>query len=438
MEEENYDRKVLRNKMVSFMYLIFIVLAFIYIPADFIDTVKDIDNSLSLSSREITTATDYNALLLDAGVSADSLNKLNLNGSAYYRVSKLSDSVYKELEAIQIQIMTVSGGINEYGYLKNAKDNQFTDKIMLEDGNASRMRKMLDDYKIKINKTIPWVTQKTLDSIISTPEIIKTSAGKDVKWEKFYFYKMPLSVSIAIISKFQNDLKAIESMIMDDFLAKIKKEYNLKLQAKDFKEEKPTQEKLETVTADAYVRGDDYNTLYKDVDNVLNLFHPFVTPENMVVNASRGQVIKKNNVFYLRLRDEGIVDINVYAAGSKNLIIKQRFNVKTFPYPFLYLAGRKGGDISGKILKAQKNIEIKNDFINKPLDYSIKEFSIFKIRKGIEASSKVINKGGFFTSETIDLIKSCEKGDLYIIDNVEIETPYGTTITLPTSIFKVK
>lgn len=54
MEEENHDRKVLRNKMVSFMYLIFIVLAFLYIPSDFIDTVKDIDTSLLYHPKRLT------------------------------------------------------------------------------------------------------------------------------------------------------------------------------------------------------------------------------------------------------------------------------------------------------------------------------------------------------------------------------------------------
>ncbi len=440
MEEENHERKVLRNKMVSFMYLIFIVLAFIYIPSDFVDTIKDIDTSLSLSSKEINSAKNYNLLLVKAGLATDTLNKLNTSGTNFQRISKLTDSISNELEIVRQQVLSVSGGLNNYGYLKNAKDNQFTDKIMLEDGMATKIRSMLIDYKTHVAQSGSSIKQTTLDSILSTSEKIKTSKGKDIEWEKFYFYKMPLTVSVALISKFQNDIKAIESMAMDEYLKKLQQKYNLELVDKDIPKPqvKPIEEnKPEKISPEAFVRGDDYNTLYKDVNNALAVFHPNVGIENISLTASNGQVLKKNNVFYLRVKDEGAVEINAYSAGSKNLIITQKFNVKSIPDPSIFVADRKGGRIGYKIMRIQKNMDVKNEFFKNLVDYSVKEFSLIRISAASEMSKSMKNKGAYFNSATKELIDKATKGDIYIFDAIDIETPYATTIRVSPVIFTV-
>jgi len=439
MEEENRDRKILRNKMVSFMYLIFIVLAFIYIPADFVDTIKDIDTSLSLSSSEINQAKNYKQLMIKAGLAADTLNQLNTKSTNFQKISKLTDSVCHELDVVRKQILSVSGGLNEYGYLKYAKDNQFTDKIMLEEGSAAKMRNMLIQYKELVSKNTSSISKATLDSILPTSPIIKTSKGKDIEWEKFYFHKMPLTVSVALVSKFENDVKAIESIAMNEYLKKLQEKYNLQLVDKNIKKEEPKpveEKKPETVSAEAFIRGDDYNTLYKDLNNKIAVYHPNIPSNAMNLTATNGEIFRKGDAFYLRLRDEGFVQVNAYS--GTNLIITQKFIVKTLPDPFVYVADRRGGKVSHKIMKAQKSLVVKNDFVKAEMDYKIKGFSVMRIGAADSQISKVeANKGDFFNSAAKELIEKAEKGDTYIFDNIEIETPYGTTLKVSPSIFTI-
>ena len=442
MEEfENNDRKELRNKMVSFMYLIFIVLAFLYIPADFIDTIRDINTSLEISSREMNEVKNYNLLLLKAGLKADSIQGKQKTSIDFNRISILTDSVYKELESLRQHILNTSGGFNKYGYLNNAKDNQFTDEIMLEKGAAKEIRKMLSAYKTNLTKAGSSMDALFLDSIIPTQELIKTSTGKSEPWEKFYFHKMPLTVSLALIAKFQNDIRKVEFMAMDEYLAELSKKYELALLDKKRKpkekEKKPKENSLKLLDPEAYIRHNELNTLYININNPIKIYHPRIKGADITAEISKGKIYQKDSIYYARVNNVGIVNVNAFTTEGKKLLASEKFMVKNLPDPSAFIADRKGGIISSKIFRIQKNIDVRNEMINNSEDYFVKSFSLIKISGDSVIQKSKNNHGAFFNATTRELIDQAERGDLFIFDNIEVEVPGGSIQTVSSLVFTI-
>ena len=444
MEElENNDRKELRNKMVNFMYLIFIVLAFLYIPADFIDTIRDINTSLEISSREMNDVKNYNLLLLKAGLKADSIKGKQKTTVDFNRISILTDSVYKELESLRQHILNSSGGFNKHGYLKNAKENQFTDEIMLEKGAAKEIRAMLNGYKADLYKAGSSIDTLLLDSIMPTQEFIKTSTGKSQTWEKFYFNKMPLTVSLALIAKFQNDIRKIEFMAMDEYLAELNNKYDLALLDKKRKpkekekEIKPKENPLKLIDPETYIRNNELNILYTNINNPIKIYHPRIKGADITAEISKGKIYQKDSIYYARVNNVGIVNVNAFTTEGKKLLVSEKFMVKNLPDPSALIADRKGGIISSKIFKIQKNIDVRNEMINNSEGYLVKSFSLIKISGESVIQKSKNNHGAFFNATTRELIDQAERGDLFIFDNIEVEVPGGSIQTVSSLVFTI-
>jgi len=65
MEQEVNQKgtsRVLRRKIINLMYLIFIVLAFLYIPSNFIDVFKDLNSTFEKSAKEFDNTLTANQL----------------------------------------------------------------------------------------------------------------------------------------------------------------------------------------------------------------------------------------------------------------------------------------------------------------------------------------------------------------------------------------
>ena len=71
MAEQENKGKVLRQKMIGFMYLIFIVLTIIYIPSDFIDSISSINTSLEKTAQKIDKMNGYSLSLIESALEND-------------------------------------------------------------------------------------------------------------------------------------------------------------------------------------------------------------------------------------------------------------------------------------------------------------------------------------------------------------------------------
>jgi hypothetical protein len=436
-EDENSARKALRNKMVSFMYLIFIVLAFIYIPSDFIDTIRDINSSLSQSSQKIEEAKSLSQIILSAGQKKDSAH-FNALQAELVEITIKADSIVFFIEGLKIRLYEKAGGTTQHGFLKYAKDNQYTDEIFFTEEKGLVIKNLLKDYKQTVSSGNVGISPVYLDSILPTPDSLNNSVGKLLPWEKFYFYKMPLSVTLTLLNKFQNDIRRIELLAYNSLYQTIDEKYNITLSEKNQpKIVKEEPKDIKSFNGEAYIKNTDQFSIFTDINNVLKIYHPKVKSSEMKVEISNGEIYLKDSLFYCRVPKSGAVEIKAFSADGQILLISQKFVARRLPDPTPYFADRKGGSISSKIFKIQKNIEVKSE-INENEVFTVKSFSMTKINtRTNEFIKSESNPGAFFNAGTRNMIDNCQRGDVFIFDNIEIESPGGTVKIISPMVFTV-
>ena len=219
--------RVLRHKVINLLYLIFIVMAFLYIPADFIDVFRSINQDYEEAVDDFSSSEydNFNHIMFYHLIKndKDSLSYFN-NLKA---VNKSSTEIVNEIEEYKKRLIEKCGGNNEFDYLSDGKNYSYTHELLIEEKLADSIRHLITVHEKLIRTLVNHKTFLTVDSLIDNGSYIVTSTGKWIKWEKYYFNKMPVSGAIAIMSKFQDDLKKADNLVLESYINTLMKEKNL-------------------------------------------------------------------------------------------------------------------------------------------------------------------------------------------------------------------
>lgn len=222
MSDQQKNSQKLRQKAISLLYLLFIALVFIYVPADFLDSINDTNRSFEKTSMELSNLKSKKFIMFEK--TGYGLNISNITDSFKYRkISQISDTAFNHIQRLKTFLVKETGGYNKYGYPAKGKEFDITDHLMLNSSRASDLKKVIERYK---NELIPYLSEgqnSILDSVLVVKEQQLSSKGKLIPWEEFYFKKAPLSVTQMMLSKFQSEIRLVEYLVLDkyerDFLA---------------------------------------------------------------------------------------------------------------------------------------------------------------------------------------------------------------------------
>ncbi|MBI9038672.1 MAG: hypothetical protein JEY97_11110 [Bacteroidales bacterium] len=224
MTEDNQQKgtsRILRQKVVNLMYLIYVVLAFLYIPADFIDVIKEMDFSYDLHEKENIKSFEYNSLVLEA--IASKLGDAN-KSSQFIRNSKLANiqsiATINEIEKIKQFLINKMGGYNKDDFLKNSRDYQSSEKLFIRGKLSDTIFNLINNYKNTIRPMLNNKSNQRIDSILYTGNFI-SSEGVNKSWENYYFDEIPMSAAIMILSKMQNDIRKTDNILIESYIKEL-------------------------------------------------------------------------------------------------------------------------------------------------------------------------------------------------------------------------
>ena len=234
MNEDNQQKgtsRILRQKVVNLMYLIYVVLAFLYIPADFIDVMKEIDFSYDLHKKENTKSFEYNTLVLEA--IASKLGNANISNQ-FIRNSKSaytsSNETIKNIENIKQYLINKMGGYNDDDFLKNSRDYQSSEKLFIRNKLSDTIFNIINKYKNTIKPMLNKKSKQKIDSLLYTGNFI-SSEGVKKSWENYYFDEIPMSAAIIILSKIQNDIRKTDNILIESYIKELIKSDSISIAA---------------------------------------------------------------------------------------------------------------------------------------------------------------------------------------------------------------
>ncbi len=227
-----------RQKMINMMYLVLTALLALNVTKEVINAFVTINESVVLTKdnldkkNQATYANFAQAMSVDAAKYAD----VNKRAEA---IRKEANDIHKYIEDTKIKLVRAadklepSDPIPALPDMENKEDYDTPTHIMIgaddhtgKGAVASELKGKLEKFKKTIIDNAPAESKedykKRLETLLNTADPKKAEDGKRT-WEMMSFYHNPVVATVALLSKFQSDIRSAESQITDELLASVDK-----------------------------------------------------------------------------------------------------------------------------------------------------------------------------------------------------------------------
>ncbi len=228
----------LRQKLINMMYLILIAMIVLNPALEYIDIFTDLNRSLEYANLRLD---QRNALTVATLETFSNLDPGKYQGmyDRVIRTKQVADSAVVYLEDIKQELISKSGGYDPvWHHLKRTTDAGIATNDIYRNGTGLLIKQVLSDTKVALLEILDTSNGAMLDTVLRVDDKLPKAKQVYYEWDKYYFDNVPLGAVIATITKFQNDVRVAESLVMKNFHDQVQGEggignYNFEFVASD-------------------------------------------------------------------------------------------------------------------------------------------------------------------------------------------------------------
>ena len=206
-----------RQKMINLMYLVLTALLALNVSAEILNAFKTVNNSLTAASFTLDKKNKNIFSSFDAAINdASTHDRAVIWAPKAKQASTLANQTVAYIQALEKRVLAAA----DY----SSKDSSFREddleaatRVMTDPGKAGdSLRQELAKLKTALLNLDPSIKQQFQNSLPIDLTIAKTNnKANQTDWAASYFYMTPSVAAITILSKFENDVKNSEAMIVD-------------------------------------------------------------------------------------------------------------------------------------------------------------------------------------------------------------------------------
>lgn len=207
-----------RQKMINLMYLVLTALLALNVSAEILNAFKTVNNSLNAASNTLEKKNKNIFSSFDAAFNDASTHER----AAQWRPNALkaktmADQMVAYIDGLQNKIAEAAGYKNGDSATYREDDLEAPTRVMTDPGTEGKtlhdkLQKFKDDL-LGIDPAIKAQFQNSLPIDLSIPKTNNKANQND--WAASYFYMTPAIAANTILSKFKNDVKNSEAMVVD-------------------------------------------------------------------------------------------------------------------------------------------------------------------------------------------------------------------------------
>ncbi len=207
-----------RQKMINLMYLVLTALLALNVSAEILNAFKTVNNSLNAASNTLEKKNKNIFSSFDAAYNDASTHER----AAQWRPNALkakafADQMIAYIDGLQNKIAEAAGYKNGDSATYREDDLEAPTRVMTDPGTEGKtlhdkLQKFKDDL-LGIDPAIKAQFQNSLPIDLSIPKTNNKANQND--WSASYFYMTPAIAAETILSKFENDVKNSEAMVVD-------------------------------------------------------------------------------------------------------------------------------------------------------------------------------------------------------------------------------
>ncbi|MDU1904308.1 MAG: gliding motility protein GldM [Dysgonomonas sp.] len=205
-----------RQKMINLMYLVFIAMLALNVPAEVLDGFDLVEDGLKQTIKSTESQNNLTTQKLTKYF-GDNPDKAGEGFKEAQNLTQESDKLFNYIQDLKVKIAIEADG-------KNADVNKIERKdklgpasvIMLGPTNkeGEKLRNAIDTYRSLAANLLPSEEQKrSIEERLNT-EVPKVSRWNNRNWEETYFEEMPTSAAITLLTKIQSDIRATQGEVL--------------------------------------------------------------------------------------------------------------------------------------------------------------------------------------------------------------------------------
>ena len=167
--------------------------------------------------------------------------------------------------------------------------------------------------------------------------------------------------------------------------------------------------------------------LLAGMENPLSLHLPEQDENSYRIKVDKGTIKQQNETYLLNVPETDEIKVQVFKKtkdkGKDSLILTKNYEVRPIVLPMPQIAGKSGGSISVADLKKAKDLALFFPDENYKNVMNLAGFDLlyYNSEKKMSEVIRSQNKGATFSSKTKALFQLLKKGDLIVIDNIEVQ-----------------
>jgi gliding motility-associated protein GldM len=206
-----------RQKMINLMYLVLTALLALNVSAEILNAFKTVNNSLiaassTLDKKNKNIFSSFKAALNDPSTQ----ERAAIWAPKAQKAQALAENMVNYINSLKERVKQSADLDPSNGNFKE-DDLEAPTRVMTDPGKAGdSLQNELQKFKDNLLSLDPSIRKEFENSLPIDLSIPKTNNRANQKdWSASYFYMTPAVAAITILSKFENDVKNSEAMIVD-------------------------------------------------------------------------------------------------------------------------------------------------------------------------------------------------------------------------------
>ncbi len=212
-----------RQKMINLMYLVFIAMLALNVPAEVLDGFDLVEDGLE---QTISSTESQNKITIQklAEINEDNPEKAGEYFTKAGDFIKKSDELFNHIQDLKVRIVKEADGKN--GDVNNIqrKDKLGPSSVVMLgpiDKEGEKLRRSLDSYRELATGLVSSPNKKESINHRLTTQVPKESRFNNKNWEETYFEQMPTSAAVTLLTKIQSDIRAAQGEVLSDLYSSI-------------------------------------------------------------------------------------------------------------------------------------------------------------------------------------------------------------------------
>lgn len=319
-----------RMAMINMMYLVLTAMLAMNITKEVLNAFGIINDSIERSNAAITLKNESIYKGLEDQMSDSKIgHKVKPWNDLALNVKKETDDLIVYLNSLKDSVITISGGmmLNDEGdsVIANIENIDASPNFFINKKHGDALKERLISYKTNILNIIPQDAREQFASnfAVEIPEVKKTDENPSGDWAFATFNNVPVVASIALLSKFQNDAKNTEAIVLEYLKSQIGVD--------DYKFDK-----LEPVA----VPNTSYALAGQEIEAKI-LLAAYNSQVNPSISSSAGAVKVENGVGTLKFKANGVGLQTVRGT----IVTEKNGTQEKYDYNFSYMVGTAGASM---------------------------------------------------------------------------------------------